>query len=61
MSRNDYDRLLQDAAKAQERSEAARIAFQEHVDWHRCLAEQKSWTDVASAERYSAADRSSLM
>ena len=40
MSRNNYDRLLQDAAKARERSEAARIAFQEHVDWHRCLAEQ---------------------
>jgi hypothetical protein len=42
MLQNDYNRLREAAQKFQERVEAARITFEEHVDLHRCVAEQNA-------------------
>jgi len=35
-SGDDYDRLRDAAKAAQLRAEESRVAFEEHIDWHRC-------------------------
>ena len=37
----DYSRLREAAEKARERSEATRVAFEEHIDLHQCGTAQK--------------------
>ena len=36
MSQEDHIRLCRRAEEARERAEAARVAYEEHVNWHRC-------------------------
>ena len=36
MSPQEWDSLRKGAEQAQQRAEAAGLAFEEHVDWHRC-------------------------
>ena len=38
----DYEGLRKRAAKAQEAAEAARIAFEEHVEMHRCIESRQA-------------------
>src|SRR5262245_25575770 len=40
MSQNDYERLREAAEEARQHSEAMGIAFEEHVEWHQCVAQQ---------------------
>jgi hypothetical protein len=41
-SQHDYNRLLAATEKAQERSEAAAVAFEEHVASHQCATTERA-------------------
>jgi hypothetical protein len=47
ISQEDYIRLCQRAEEAQERSQAAYVAYEEHVDSHRCWDANSSGQKIA--------------
>src|SRR5262252_9483150 len=48
ISRDEYDMLLLAKEEARYRSEAARIAFNEHIDSHHCIRENDLFPDKDS-------------
>jgi hypothetical protein len=55
ISQEDYMRLCQRVEEAQKRSEDAYVAYEEHVDLHRCWdakrASQKIAADIGGSEK----------
>ena len=51
ISNGDYARLCKKTQEAQDRSEAASVAFEEHVDLHRCFGSGTGIRNTASLRR----------
>ena len=53
-SEQDYNRLLKTTEKAQNRSEAAAVAFKEHVALHKCGTPQSVDGNIAQVQHATA-------
>jgi hypothetical protein len=51
ISQEEYIRLCRRAKDAQRRAEAASVAFEEHVDLHRCFNSSPEGSNTASGRR----------